>query len=452
MFKVLLQEVRGADLDSCSAATGDRPRRGDVSVRKRLSWSKILAVTVAIVVSVSGCAISTIPKDGANGKTVLTFWEYFQGTQLTWLQDRVKSFEKRHSNVDIELVEVTGDQQDQKLLGSVATGKTPDLFINNIVVDYPRLVNGGVMKDLTPYWKKYSDKDQFPPNATWETDGHIYNLMSYNNLIGMYYNKEALKASGISKPPTTLEELQIDLAKIKQAGKYKGIAFSGDSTVEGAWLFAPQLLGLGVDYCNFRGAKVHDAFQRIANWRKHGYVPRSSATWDQTDAWQKFMTGKYAFALNGNWNLGNAQENADFDYGTAQYPAPAGGKSKVFPGGEGFAIGSKARHPDIAWQFLKEEIMSKQGGKTVYEAAGSVPLRKDLLNWSKIKNDAKVQPFARATRTTASWPDNPNTADMQNSLGAAVSGVLSGQQSADDAANQAVRSISDLIKKGGGEC
>lgn len=419
---------------------------------KRWSWLKIFAVVMAVAVSVSSCAISTIPKDGASGKTVLTFWHYFQGPQLDWLKDQVRQFEKKHPNVKIALIDLPGDQQDQKLLGSVATGKTPDLFINNIVTDYPRLVNGGVMKDLTSYWKQYREKNQFPSNATWKTNGNIYNLMAYNNLIGLYYNKQALKESGISRPPTTLDEFQSDLAKVKRNGQYKGVAFSGDSTEEGAWLFAPQLLGVGINYCNFRGSNVHDAFDRIASWRKQGYVSRSAATWDQTDAWQQFMSGKYAFALNGNWNLGKAKSEASFDFGTAQYPRPAGGLSKVYPGGEGFAIGSKARHPDIAWQFLKETVLSKRGGKGVYGAAGSVPLRKDLLDWNKIKNDPGIRPFAKATSKTANWPDNSNTADMQNSLGKAVSGVLSGQRSAGEASRDAIDHNSKLLKQGGGKC
>jgi len=421
-------------------------------MKKHTRAYRFAAIATAAVIALSGCSISSNSSGGTNGgKTTLTFWEYYQGTQLTWLKGQVKKFEKSNPDVTVNLVQVVGSQQDQKLLASVATGTTPDLFINNIVVDNPTLVSGGVMKDLTPYWKKYADKDQFPSGAVWKTDGKVYNLMSYTNLLGMFYNKNILAEYGITEAPTTLDELQSDMAKVQAGGKYKGLAESGAPTVEGAWLFAPQLLGQGVNYCNFTGSKVTDAFGRISDWAKAGYTPKATATWDQNAAWQQFMTGKYAFAFNGNWQLGNVK-TATFKYGTTQFPAPPNGKSQVYPGGEGFAIGAKSKHPDLAWKFLEQMVLSKQGSESVFADAGSIPVRADVADIPAIKNDQYVQPFVAAAHDTAAWPNNKNTANMQTSLGKAVSAVISGQQTADQGAKSAMDSISSAIKKGGGSC
>ncbi|MGH3098043.1 MAG: sugar ABC transporter substrate-binding protein [Streptosporangiales bacterium] len=423
-------------------------------MKNRTRRPRLLALAVGTVATVCGCTMSSAPSgDDAGGKTTLTFWHYYQGTQRTWLEDQTAKFEKDNPDVNVNLVQVVGDQQDQKLLASVATGKTPDLFINNIVVDYPTLVSGGVMKDLTHYWKAYADKGQFPSGAVWKTDGKVYNLMTYTNLLGMYYNKDILSKYGINKPPSTLKELQQDLAKVTADGKYKGLALSGAPTVEGAWLFAPQLLGQGVDYCNWAGSqeKVNTAFQRLDAWARKGYIPKAAATWDQNASWQQFMTGKYAFAFNGNWQLGNVKK-ATFEYGTARIPAPAGGKSQVYPGGEGFAIGAKSEHPDLAWKFLKQAILSSQGEKNVYTKAGSIPVRADVADMPAIKKDDYVQPFVRAAQDTAAWPNNSNTANMQTSLGKAVSAVISGQKTAAEGAKSATEDIAKARKKGGGGC
>jgi multiple sugar transport system substrate-binding protein len=422
-------------------------------MNNRTRGLRLAAIATAVLIAATGCTISSNTSSGssAGGTTTLTFWEYYSGTQLTWLQDQVAKFEKSNPKVKIQLVQVVGSQQDQKLLASVATGTTPDLLINNIVVDSPTLVSGGVMKDLTPYWNKYVDKGQFPSGAVWKTDGKVYNLMSYTNLLGMFYNKDILSQYGITDPPTTLDELQTDMAKVKAGGKYEGLAQSGAPTVEGAWLFAPQLLGQGVNYCNFSGSKVTDAFDRIANWSKSSYIPLATATWDQNASWQQFMTGKYAFALNGNWQLGNVKA-ATFTYGTTQFPAPNGGKSQVYPGGEGFAIGAKSKHADLAWKFLEQMVLSKQGGESVFAAAGSIPVRADVADTPAIKNDKFVQPFVAAAHDTAQWPNNKNTADMQTSLGKAVSSVISGQQTAQEGAQGVIASIKSAKEKGGGSC
>ena len=408
------------------------------------------AVAAAFAVAASGCAISSTP-DSADGKTTLTFWSYYQGTQTDWLAGQVKQFEADNPDVDVKIVETVGDQQDQKLLASVATGSTPDLFINNIVVDYPTLQAGGVFADLTDYWNDYADKSQYPDSAAWKTDDKVYNLLPYTNLLGLYYNSDILAKYGIDGPPATLDELDADLAIIKAGGEDEGIALSGAPTVEGAWLFAPQLLGEGVNYCDFDGPKVDAAFDRVESWAKAGYTPQATATWDQNASWQQFMTGKYAFALNGNWQLGNVKESG-FNYGTAQFPAPAGGTSVVYPGGEGFGIGAKSKNKDLAWKFIEQAVLSADAGENIFTAAGSIPVRADVAETDVIKNDEFVQPFVTAAQTSGVWPDNTNTAKMQTALGKAVSAVISGQSSAADGAKAATDDIAAALEDGGGSC
>jgi multiple sugar transport system substrate-binding protein len=418
---------------------------------RRFRWVA-LAVTGAVMVA-SGCAVKSAPEGGADGGSkTLTFWNYYTGTQLTWLQDQAKAFEGKNPGVKVNLVQTVGSQHDQKLLASVATGSTPDLFINNIVVDFPTLVSGGVMLDLTKYWDGFAGKAKFPAGAAWKNDGKVYNLMSYNNLLGMYYNKNILDEYGI-KPPKTLDELTAAMKKVKAGGKYEGVALSGAPSVEGAWLFAPQFLGESVNYCNLdaNAGKVTSAFQRVADWRADNLLPRAAGTWDQNASWQQFMTGKYAFGLNGNWQLGNVKK-ANFGYGTVQFPAPADGKSQVFPGGEGFAIGAKSKNPDLAWKFLEQMIMSQQGGESVYTEAGSIPLNRDAAQTEAIKKDELVRPFVTAAQDTAAWPNNPQTATMQKALGTAVSSVISGQSKPDEAAQSAQKAIDDARQKGGGGC
>ncbi|TNM67339.1 sugar ABC transporter substrate-binding protein [Streptomyces sp. NP160] len=416
----------------------------------------LVAASLAAVVAASGCAISSDGGGGGGGdgdKTVLTFWSYYVGAQKTWLDGRVAAFEKANPDIDVQVVETVGDQQDQRLLASVATKTTPDLFINNIVVDFPTLVAGGVTADLTPYWEKYADAGQWPEQAAWKNDGKVYNLLPFTNLLGMYYNKDVLAESGITEPPKTLDELQEDLATVKAGGKYEGLALSGAPTVEGAWLFAPQLLGEQVDYCTWAdsGPKVSAAFDRLGSWTSAGYIPQAAATWDQNDSWQQFVTGRYAFAFNGNWQLGNGGDAA-FQWGTAQYPAPTGGSSVVYPGGEGFGIGETSKNKDLAWKFLQEAILSPEAGEQIFTTAGSIPVRSDAAQSSAIQDDANALPFATAAQSTGQWPNNPETATAQTALGTAVSSVISGQATPADAAASATDGIAKALAEGGGTC
>lgn len=415
-------------------------------------FARAAAVVAASSVALAGCAIPASSSTDADGaETTLTFWSYYTGTQAEWLDAQVAAFEDANPGVNIDVIETVGDQQDQKLLASVATGSTPDLFINNIVVDYPTLVSGGVAADLTAYWDAYADAEQFPDAAAWRTDGKVYNLLPFTNLIGLYYNQDVLNEVGIEEAPQTLDELTADLATIAADGRYKGIALSGAPTVEGAWLFAPELLGVGIGYCNFDGADVTAAFERAEAWADAGSTPQATATWDQTDAWQQFATGEFAFGINGNWNLGNAAA-AEFAWGTAQYPAPAGGESIVYPGGEGFGIGANSEHKDLAWSFIEQAVLSADAGEAIYEAAGSIPVRADAAELPAIAEDEAVAPFVSAAQSAAAWPNNENTATIQTALGQAISSVYSGQTSAADASATAIADIAAAIEDGGGSC
>jgi multiple sugar transport system substrate-binding protein len=418
--------------------------------RSRMLSVVAAAAAASVLVAVAGTIPAQSSGSRAGGTKTLRFWNYYGGAQLVWLKAQTKKFEAANPGVKVKLIQVVGSQQDQKLLASVSTGTGPDLLINNIVVDFPTLVNAGVMLDLTSRWKAYRDKSQFPASAVWRNKGKVYNLMSYTNLLGLYYNKDILASVGITTAPTTLDELEADMAKVKAGGQYQGLAESGAPTVEGAWLFAPQLLGKGVDYCNFTGAPVTDAFNRIERWSKNGYIPLATATWDQNAAWQQFSTGKYAFGLNGNWQLASAK-TAAFKVGTAEFPASPAGKSVVYPGGEGIAIGAKSKYPDLAWKYLQSVFLSNQGGRTVF-TTGSIPVRADVASIPAIKNDALVQPFVKAAHSTGHWPNNSKTADMQTALGKAASAVISGQQSAADGAHAAITDIASAKKSGGGSC
>jgi multiple sugar transport system substrate-binding protein len=147
--------------------------------------------------------------------------------------------------------------------------------------------------------------------------------------------------------------------------------------------------------------------------------------------------------------LGNVKD-AEFKYRTAQYPAPEGGRSVVFPGGEGIAIGADSKHPEEAWRYIEHVFLSADSAEAIFKTAGSIPVRADAAE--TVQSDELVQPFVTAAQNSARWPDNPKTADMQTALGKAVSGVISGQLDGVEGAAQARKNIAAARSEGGGGC
>lgn len=410
---------------------------------------------VGVALASSTLLLTACGDDGSSegaegGATTLTVWTYYTaGGQNDALERQNELWNESHPDVQIETVQIPFDQLPSKLLATATTQEGPDIVLDNVVVDFPSLASAGVLADLTEYWDGYEDNSLFAESATWTQDDKIFNVMSYTNLLGLYYNADALDELGI-EPPTTLDEFEDALDTVASDGTYTPLAMSGAPTVEGAWMFMPTLLGEGTDYCNLSEEALETGFGRVKEWSEAGIIPRETATWDQADAWQAFTSGNYAFGINGNWNLGDAGDSS-FTIGTARFPAGPDG-SHVFPGGEAIGVGAFAEDPDLAWQYIEEAWLSEEASLINYEASGQIPTRTDLSENDAITSDELVQPFVEAAGDTSAWPKNEQTAAMQTAIGQAFSAVISGQTEPADAASQALTDVQDAQEQGGGSC
>jgi ABC-type glycerol-3-phosphate transport system substrate-binding protein len=120
-----------------------------------------------------------------------------------------------------------------------------------------------------------------------------------------------------------------------------------------------------------------------------------------------------AFAENGNWQLGTGAADAAFRYGVV--PLPVGNSGKVYLGGEGEAIGAFSKHPDLAWQYLRETYFDGTGQLVTVRDVGSLPSRRDTAQDPAVVGNAQLRP-------------------------------LGGQRAPTDAADAAVRTLRSSIK------
>ena len=399
----------------------------------------------------SGSGTSSSASASSGGKkTTLTVWTYYTGAdQIKALKQQDALFEKQNPNVTVKQVQVAGTQLDPKLLAAAAAHTGPDVFLDNVVVDFPELVAAHALAPLTNEWNSYSGKSQYPTAGTWTSGGQIYNVMSYSNLLGLYYNKNILAQYHLS-PPTTTQQLVSDMAVIKKGGKYTPLAAAADPDVDGAWTWFPILLDNNVNYCTATASNMTPMFQTISDWTNAGYLPKAAATWMQADSWTQFATGKYAFGINGNWNLGSVP-SLKFKVGTTQIPSSTS-EQHVFPGGEGLGIGEYSKIKALDWKYLEDAWLSKQANVIDFTDSGQIPTRADVATTPAVKKNTLVQPFVAATKTVSAWPKSSKTAQMQKSVGVELSDVVSGQASPSDAASAAASALSSDIKAGGGGC
>jgi multiple sugar transport system substrate-binding protein len=393
------------------------------------------------------CGGSGSGSGSGSGGGSLTVWTFeSNAAEKTAFQKITDQFHKTNPNVKISWVYVPEDDLDTKLLAAAGTHTGPDVIMADREADLPGLISSGVFADLSQYWSKYADRSKYPDVAIFKSKGKVFTVQAFINLLGLWYNKDILDQLGIS-PPTTIQELGQDLAKVKASGQYQGLTLAGVPTFEGAWQAMPWLFNNGVTYCNIGTPATTEVFSMLSDWRTKGYIPREAASWDQTTSYQQFLGGKFAFAENGNWEITNTKNIAKFHYGVVQFPTGSSG-SHVLLGGPAEGIDQYSNNKDLAWKFLQSAFLSKQGSTTLYQGIGGVPSRTDV----DTSGDTMIQPFAKAIKTAGALPDNKNAIKAQDDLGTVYSSMLSGALGPEAAAQQASQKVRADLKSGGGSC
>ncbi len=429
------------------------------SARARRGGRRSLAAAVTAGVAVLGLAAcsggtGSTPSDSAGGSTgstgggstTLTVWHYFSdANQVKLMDEYAKKFEDAHPDVTVDNVFVPYDQMNSKLVSAAGAKTGPDIAVFN-GAETATVALGGALAPLDDYWSSYADAAQFPDSVIHKVDGKTYAVQGYVNLLGLWYNADILKEIGV-QPPTTIDELESAMAAAKAAG-YQGITLCGLPQSQGEWQAYPWLTSQGFTYDSPDQTSLAAGLSMVRGWVNDGYLSQEAVTWDQTVPFQKFAAGGIAFAENGNWQMGTAASDASFNYGVV--PLPLGSDGKVYLGGEGEGIGAFSEHPDLAWQYLTETYLDRQGQILPVQIVGSIPSRLDAAKDDAVTGNELLKPFAETiAKYGANYPAaviSPDAvADVQLTVGQAWSAALGGQQAPDAAASTAVQKLSSLL-------
>lgn len=384
---------------------------------------------------------------GSGDSTTLTVWHYFSAdNQVQLMDDYAQMFEDANPGVTVENVFVPYDQMNSKLVSAAGSQTGPDIAVFN-GAEASTLALGGALAPIDGYLDAYEDIDQLPESVIHTIDGTRYAVQGYVNLLGLWYNAEILDEIGV-EPPTTLDELEDAMAKAKDAG-YAGITLSGLPNSQGEWQGYPWITAEGFDYENLDADAMAAGLGRVRGWVENGWLSQEAVNWDQTVPFQTFAAGGVAFAENGNWQMGTAEADADFEYGVV--PLPLGSDAGVYLGGEGQGIGAFSKNPDLAWKYLTETYLSVEGQVLAADLVGSIPSRADAAQDDVVTGNALLEPFALTIQKYgANYPASnipaASVADVQLTVGQAWSAALGGQSTPEKAAQDAVGELEKLIK------
>nr|WP_246316473.1 extracellular solute-binding protein [Kineococcus aurantiacus] len=290
-----------------------------------------LVALAAITLTACSGGSGTAAGDGGDAATTYTWWDpYPQHDEGSDWAKRVDAC-GQEAGVTIERTAYDTTALTNQALLSAQEGTSPDV----ILIDNPAVSTLADTGMLTTTDDLGLDTSTIDENllAAGVVDGKTYGVPVGANTLALYYNKAILDAAGVD--PTSITDwatLDAALAMVKASGK-QAITFAATGTEEGSFQFLPWFWGAGADLRHLDSPEAVQALTLWKSWLDQGYAQQSVISNSQNTTWEEFLTGSFAFAENGTWQVNSAAE-AGFETGYIQLPARDGGGAPAPTGGE----------------------------------------------------------------------------------------------------------------------
>ncbi|MFA7119772.1 MAG: ABC transporter substrate-binding protein, partial [Sphaerochaetaceae bacterium] len=265
-----------------------------------------------------------------SGPIELTFWSLFTGGDGEFFDAMIKEFNASQNEIVMRNDMVKFDNYYTKLTTALSAKTAPDV----VVVHQGNLLNyvpSGSLLPLDGYVDKSMLEDfQEAPLEACRFDGKLYSLPFDVHPIVMYYNKDILKAAGITTIPSTAEEFTKAAKQVKdKTGKW-GMAIDNTTGTYKAYtltrlfmsMMAQQggsLLSDDTKKANFNNAYGEKALTWLKDLVNKDKVNPNELDYDA--AMNMFKLGDAAFYFNGVWATGTLENVEGLNFGAAPLPA-----------------------------------------------------------------------------------------------------------------------------------
>ncbi|SFC07499.1 ABC transporter substrate-binding protein [Klenkia taihuensis] len=313
--------------------------------------------------------------------------DFYIETGFPIAQELADEFTEQHPNITFNIRSDQFAVLTENASRVMAGDDAPDLIRLPQLVDPAR---DGLLLDLDPYFDAYG-WDAFPESQLQQMrisddargSGSLYGMGIGYSVTGVYWNKAIGAQLGITEAPTTIDELEADMATAAAAGQQPimqfndigGIAFPfqalynqlADPTDIADWTF--QQPGATID-----NPEATEAMATIQEWADAGYFPADANSLDYTTMMGRFSGGEGLFMFNGDWESANLAESMGDDVGFFLMPGTEAGAAPVAMGApNSYTIPAKAEHPDEAAFFLNWLHTDETARSIIVNSSGANP-------------------------------------------------------------------------------
>lgn len=376
----------------------------------------VLATTASLALLTTACTgqSGSGATDDPDAGTTITFWHGWSApAEVKAVQENVDRFEKAHPGIKVRVV---GNINDDKLNQALRAGgsKGPDVVSSFTTSNIGKFCSSGAFLDLKPFIEKSElDLEATIPKPMLDYtqfEGTRCALPLLGDAYGLYYNKDAFKAAGITQPPKTWTEFAETAKKLTrtEGDTYDQLGFMpnyhGYETVVDHYMSQWDHAYFDADGAS--NIAEDPAFAEMFTYQKKlvdelgGFakLERYRNTFgDEWGAKHPFHTGQVAMQLDGEWRLGMAKDaGVDFEIGTAPLPVA---DDEVDEYGKGFLSGTvmgiapQSRKQNAAWELVKYMTTDTGAVVSFANAIRNVPSTFEALKSPDLKTDPAFRTF-----------------------------------------------------------
>jgi len=407
----------------------------------------IAALGLSVALAASACSGGGDSSgSSSNGQVVLTFWtNATPGPGLTYFQNAVKTYHSLHPNVTIKIQTVQNEDFDGKLQTALNSNSAPDIFMQRGGGKMQAMVNAGQVQALNLTATDNANVSA-AALASDSIDGKVYAMPTDTQPEGIYYSKDLFTRAGITSTPTTIPELEADVAKLKTINVAPIAVGAKDAWPAAHWYYnfalrecSQSTMNATAKNLNFTDpcwTKAGDdlaAFLKVSPFES-GFLTTSAQQGAGSSAGM-LANHKAGMELMGTWEPGTVggltpDKKPLPDLGWFPFPAVPGGQgnpSAMMGGGGGYSLAAHA--PKEAFGFL-EFLVTKDQQKAYAEAFITIPVNKAAQAVvTQSYNISALQAFNKAAYTMQ-FLDTQYGQNVGNAMNAAVVNLLAGHGTA----------------------
>ena len=413
--------------------------------RKALAVAAAVASSMSLVACGGGGNEESGGTSSSGGPVTMTFWHNATtGPGKAFWDKTVADFQTANPNVTIEAQSIQNEELDGKLQTALNSGSAPDIFFQRGGGKMAAMVEAGQVKDITdaitPETKQALGEAAL---ASAQIEGKTYSVPVSILPGGLWYSKDLFKKAGVDATPTTMDELNAAVTKLKDTGAAPIALGAKDAWPAAHWYYffalrscSKATLDAAAADKNFSDpcwTKAGEDLKAFADTKpfNEGFLTTSAQQGAGSSA-GLLANHKASMELMGAWNPGViASLTPDTeplpDLGFFPFPAVPGGQgdpAAIMGGTDGYSCSADA--PTQCSDFLNF-ILTKDVQEGYYKGFQALPVNKEAQGVVTEEYLKAVLDAYNAAPYVSLWLDTIYGQNVGNALNVGVVNLLAGK-------------------------